>query len=85
MKIKRSSAYLVVCVLAVVFRPVQGVARQNPDPSKAFSLRPTARLASWTHSKAADSRMDAVSFVPGTRSMANGFCDTSAGSRRENL
>jgi hypothetical protein len=34
---ERISTYLVVCSLAVVFHPVQGVAQQNADPSKAAS------------------------------------------------
>jgi hypothetical protein len=37
MNSKRISTYLVVCTLAVVFHPVQGVAQQNADPSKAAS------------------------------------------------
>jgi len=34
---QRISTYLVGCTLAVVFHPVQGVAQQNADPSKAAS------------------------------------------------
>jgi len=37
MNSERISTYLVVCTLAVVSHPVQGVAQQDADPSKAAS------------------------------------------------
>jgi len=37
MNSERISTYLVVCTLAVVFHPLQRLAQQNADPSKAAS------------------------------------------------